>query len=63
MDPYMLSTWKWLGLLNSVKGPVIPARLWLIMCVVVFSSLVLDSFEGRVVVVVVFNCYFIVCFK
>lgn len=62
MDPYMLSMWKWLELLNSVKGPVIPARLWLIMFVVVFWSLVLNGFEGRVVVVVVFNCYFIVCF-
>lgn len=57
VDPYMLSTWKWLGLRNSVKGPGIPARLWLITSVVVFWSLVLDGFEGRVVVVV-FNCYF-----
>lgn len=41
----MLCTWKWLVLLNSVKGPVIPARLWLIMFVVVFWCLVLGGFE------------------
>lgn len=61
MDSYMLCTRKWLVFLNSVKGPVIPARLWLIMCVVVFWCLVLDGFEEELVLL--FICYFIVCFK